>query len=114
MEKNNFGIYLRKLRKKMKFSLREIAEYVNCSTVYISDIERAQRKPPSPEIIRKLSIKLKTDFTSLLQKAYEEKGSFVIRLEGKKKNHKKLALEFAALWEEDFKKGKIEITYYKK
>ena len=43
--KNNFGQYLRKVREKRKFSLRDVAKQCNVDYGCLSRLERGKNKP---------------------------------------------------------------------
>jgi transcriptional regulator with XRE-family HTH domain len=51
---NLFGTALRRLRRAKEMSLVDLADAIDHSVVYISDIERGKRNPPTPKKIRKL------------------------------------------------------------
>jgi transcriptional regulator with XRE-family HTH domain len=53
-KKSLFGVELRRMRRAKEMSLVDLAKAIDCSIVYISDIERGKRNPPSEEKIRKL------------------------------------------------------------
>jgi len=55
MAVENFGEYLRKLRLEQRFSLRDVEERAGVSNSYLAQIERGNRRPPGPEILRKLA-----------------------------------------------------------
>ncbi|MGD0516676.1 MAG: helix-turn-helix transcriptional regulator [Thermoguttaceae bacterium] len=56
--KKLFGETLRRLRRAKEMTLAEVADTIRCSIVFISDVERGRRNPPSPEKIRKLLVKM--------------------------------------------------------
>lgn len=68
MEKNNFGDYLRKLRKDKRLTLVELSELSGVSNPYLSQIEN-NKFTPSPEILKKVSDPLDINYFTLLQKA---------------------------------------------
>lgn len=49
-----FGEALRRLRRAKEMSLADLADSIECSIVYMSDVERGRRNPPSLEKIRRL------------------------------------------------------------
>jgi HTH-type transcriptional regulator, competence development regulator len=55
MEESNFGHFLKSLREKQRMSLREAEKESGVSNAYIAQIERGDRSPPKPEILKKLS-----------------------------------------------------------
>ena len=50
-----FGEALREIRQNKGVYLKNVAEFMGWSVVYISDIERGHRNPPSRKDIIKLS-----------------------------------------------------------
>ncbi|MGD0383657.1 MAG: transcriptional regulator [Thermoguttaceae bacterium] len=57
-KKKLFGETLRHLRRAKEMTLADIADTIRCSIVFISDVERGRRNPPSPEKIRKILVKM--------------------------------------------------------
>lgn len=55
------GIVLSYLRKKQRFSLRELAEFANTDHSYIYRMEAGQKDSPSEEVINRLIKVLKPD-----------------------------------------------------
>ncbi len=55
MEETNFGHFLRNLREKQRMSLRDAEKASGVSNPYIAQIERGDRPPPKPEILKKLA-----------------------------------------------------------
>lgn len=53
MEGVKFGDRIRQLRKEKKKSLKDVAEVLGVSIVYISDVERNRRTPPRIEVLEK-------------------------------------------------------------
>lgn len=53
-EKYNFGQSLRFIREKQGLTIRKVAENVNKTPTYISDIERGNNKPPEKNLMIKL------------------------------------------------------------
>ena len=48
MPRKLFGPRLRQLRQNRQLTLADLAGAIECSVVYVSDIERSRRNPPSP------------------------------------------------------------------
>lgn len=66
----NFGETIKRLRKELRFTQRELAEKLNVNYTYISKIENNKLEaPPSQELIRKMAEILDTDPNSLLDLA---------------------------------------------
>ena len=55
MEKRTFGQLLRQRREDARKTLKDVADYLGLSIVYLSDIERNRRNPPAAEIINKIA-----------------------------------------------------------
>ena len=53
-KKTLFGEALRRLRRAKEMSLVDLADSIGCSIVYLSDVERGRRNPPSQQKIEKL------------------------------------------------------------
>lgn len=69
-----FGEVLRQLRRETGKTLGEVARLLNVSTVYLSDVERGNRKPFTRERILKICDFLEKDADELLQAADRERG----------------------------------------
>lgn len=84
-KKNLFGEELRRLRRAKELSLADLADTIGCSIVYMSDIERGRRNPPSPERIRKLLAKMGEEqrLSEMLVLAARSRQSIEIPVEGK-------------------------------
>lgn len=52
---NKFGEYLRRLRKTKGLTLKQVETAAEVSNAYISQIERGLRKPPHPDILKRLA-----------------------------------------------------------
>jgi len=51
----NFGNYMRRLRKTKGLTLKQVEGQAKVSNAYISQIERGLRRPPHPDILRRLA-----------------------------------------------------------
>jgi len=69
-----FGDLLRKERRKADKTLGNVARLLGVSVVYLSDVERGNRKPLSNERIVKISGFLETDPAPLMEAADRERG----------------------------------------
>jgi transcriptional regulator with XRE-family HTH domain len=69
-----FGDLLRKLRRKADKTLGEVARLLGISVVYVSDVERGNRKPFSNERIVRIADLLGEDPTALIEAADWERG----------------------------------------
>lgn len=68
-EAGPFGAMVRRLRKRIGMSIRELAEQAGISNAYLSQIERGERNPPSPEQLRKLAPHLQVTVGELMEAA---------------------------------------------
>lgn len=67
------GALLRTARKRAKLSLQAVAAQVEISPSYLSRIERGVRRPPAPEVLRRLASILQIDRQLVLELAgYQE------------------------------------------
>lgn len=51
----NFGTYMRRLRKTRQLTLKQVESQARVSNAYISQIERGLRNPPHPDILKRLA-----------------------------------------------------------
>jgi transcriptional regulator with XRE-family HTH domain len=51
----NFGTFMRRLRKAQGLTLKQVETQAKVSNAYISQIERGLRKPPHPDILKRLA-----------------------------------------------------------
>jgi transcriptional regulator with XRE-family HTH domain len=51
----NFGSYVRRLRKSRGLTLKQVEAQARVSNAYISQIERGLRNPPHPDILNRLA-----------------------------------------------------------
>ena len=71
---NSFGDLLRSLRAHAGKTLKGFADHMGWSIVYLSDIERGKRNPPSIEDIRKMAVFLGSQATDLLDAANRQRN----------------------------------------
>lgn len=74
-----FGERLRALRKKAGKTLGEVAEVLDVSVVYVSDVERGNRPPLRPDLIDTAATLLEADAAELHKLAAEVRGAFELR-----------------------------------
>jgi transcriptional regulator with XRE-family HTH domain len=81
MDKQEFGIYLKSLRKEKKLTIVELSKLSAVSHPYISQIENGQFKP-SPDVLEKLADPLGVDHSELMIRAgYVKKSDILKELE---------------------------------
>ena len=51
----NFGSYMRRIRKARALTLKQVEAQAKVSNAYISQIERGLRRPPHPDILKRLA-----------------------------------------------------------
>lgn len=90
---NEFGHYLRGLRKSRKLTLVELADKTGLSQPYLSQIENGRREAPKPDILEKLATVLDEEYNTLAEKA-----GFYKRLE-----HEKNLIQFEILMDNHLK-----------
>jgi len=69
MDESNFGQFLRMLRKRKGLSLREAEKECGVSNAYIAQLEKGDRPPPRPDILRKLAKAYNVTVRELLLRA---------------------------------------------
>jgi transcriptional regulator with XRE-family HTH domain len=65
----NFGFYLRRVRKARALSLKQVEALAGVSNAYISQIETGRRRPPHPDILKRLAKVYELPVRDLLMKA---------------------------------------------
>ena len=69
---NTLGNLLKNRRKEKKLTLVQLADKLELTHGYLSNVENGNRNP-SPEVLKKLSVALDIEYTELLHEAgYEE------------------------------------------
>ena len=51
----SFGAHIRKLRKQKGLTLKQVERLAKVSNAYLSLLERGQRRPPRPEILKRMA-----------------------------------------------------------
>jgi transcriptional regulator with XRE-family HTH domain len=81
LHQNIFGSLLRNLREQAGKSLKDLAGHMGWSVVYLSDVERGRRNPPSVENIKKLAEALGIQSTGLLDTANKQRNRVELSIE---------------------------------
>lgn len=68
-ERQEFGAYIKRLREERQLSLREVEKAVGISNSYLYQIERGERNPPKPEILKKMAALYNVGFASMMAAA---------------------------------------------
>lgn len=69
MEESNFGQFLKSLRKRKHMSLRDVEKECGVSNAYIAQLEKGDRPPPRPDILKKLARAYNVTVRELLLRA---------------------------------------------
>ncbi len=67
----SFGKLLKEARIRKKLTLREVAEFVGVSAMYISQLEHEERVPTKSQYLPKISVILGLDPEEMIKKAFE-------------------------------------------
>lgn len=95
----HFGRYLRALRESTGMRIKELANEIGWTSVYISDIELGRRNPPSAEKIGQIASVLGVDPKKLLDLADKEKKRVILDLDEGNPGRMDLALMLARSWD---------------
>jgi len=79
--RRSFGVLLRKYRKKVGKTLGDLADELDVSVVYVSDVERGNRAPLREDYIEVAARVLNADARELHRAAAEARGAFKLRAE---------------------------------
>ncbi len=94
-----FGVQLRDLRIKCKKTLKDLAEALDVSVVYVSDIERGKRNPPAQDKIHKIASFFHTSPSTLLEAAALDRDRVELELDGEAESmSSRTALALARRW----------------
>lgn len=70
--KNNFGKYLKSLRKDREMTLRDVEKQAKISNAYLSQVERGERNIPTLKILARLAKVYGVPISDLTEKAEKE------------------------------------------
>jgi len=79
-----FGSYLKRLRRAKGLSLKQVEGAAEVSNAYLSQIERGIRKPPHPDILKRLAKVYEVPVEELLEAAGYLEDAQERRLQGRK------------------------------
>lgn len=65
----DFGHYLRDLRRVRRLTLREVEEQSGVSNSYLSQVENGRIRQPSPHVLQKLAVAYEVPYESLMARA---------------------------------------------
>ncbi|MGI2336208.1 MAG: helix-turn-helix domain-containing protein [Dehalogenimonas sp.] len=69
MDESNFGQFLKSLRNRRHMSLRDVEKECGVSNAYIAQLEKGDRPPPRPDILKKLARAYNVTIRELLLEA---------------------------------------------
>ena len=95
---SSFGPFLRSVREKLGKTMKQVADLLEVSTVYISDIERRTRNPPSEDKIKNIAAFLQMSPDGFLKKAAEDKGKVELGIRGTAPKVSQAAIVLARKW----------------
>jgi len=103
MATKRFGDELRRLRREAGLNLADLADVLDRSIVFVSEIERGRKNPPPPDAIRKLLIRLghEEKLLEFLRLAVQARESVEISVKNKGKEVTDLLLALARRCDED-------------
>src|SRR5205085_11108705 len=65
----DFGQYLRELRRVRRLTLREVEEQSGVSNSYLSQVEHGRIRQPSPHVLQKLAVAYDVPYERLMARA---------------------------------------------
>jgi len=71
---NNFGQFVRSMRKAKGLTLEKLADKIGTEKGYISSIENGKVNPPSADVVREMADALEVGREELLLLAYVQKA----------------------------------------
>lgn len=69
MNADEFGNYIKGLRKSKNMTIRQVELYSGVSHSYISQLENGKKGIPSPPVLKKISKAMKVSYDLLMEKA---------------------------------------------
>lgn len=95
-----FGQKLRRLRREKNKSMGDLADYLDLSVSYVSEVERGTRAPFAPDVLQKVARFLKCDAEELLVSAAESRGAFELSASGITKTKREIGAALMRSWED--------------
>ena len=106
--KENFGSYIRKLRKEQDIGQRDLAKKIGIAPSYLNDIEKEKRSAPKLEIIEKISKNLKVDLNYLNDLAGVSKNQIAPDINQYIKNNESIISLIRSIKNNNLKNDQIE------
>ena len=94
-----FAETARRARIAKRMSLRELAERLGLSVIYVSDMETGRRMPPSQDIAREWASVLNIEPDDFVTKALRDKRVLELPIEGEPEKKKEVAVMLARSWD---------------
>lgn len=88
-----FSERLRKRRRELAMTLKDIAESAGCSIPYVSELERGMKEPPPEGTLHRLARALRIDADELQELAQASRKSLEFDLESASPMQKQLAIQ---------------------
>ena len=95
----SFGATLRRLRENANKTLKELANAMGVSVVYVSDIERGRRNPPQGEKLMQIANFFKMPVSELEDLADRERKRVELNLDSRTETVSDAALVLARRWD---------------
>lgn len=73
MKSGSFGELIRSSRRRLNKSLQDVADALEVTAVYVSEVERGKRPPFTAERLPALAVVLEIDLDQLKESAWAEK-----------------------------------------
>lgn len=95
-----FGEEVRRARQRSEISLKTVAEALQFSVPYLSDIERGFRNPPAPAKIRIWAEIIALDPDRLIEIAEKDRPTIELPIAGQSDAKAEIAYSLARAWED--------------
>lgn len=99
-QNQTFGSFIRKLRQNNEQTLKEVADHMGWSVVYLSDIERDRRNPPQVKDLARLSDYLNSDLALVQNMADRQRQRVELDIDKEDGVRNDAALLLARRWTE--------------
>lgn len=95
---SSFGAYVRRAREAKGLRMKDLAKELDCTVVYLSEIELSRKAPPSQEKISKIAEVLEIDSKFLQGLAAASKPRLELELESMPARYQQFAMALARSW----------------
>jgi len=107
-----FGDYARSIRTNRRIPLKTVADALEFSSVYIADIERGRRNPPTADKIRLWANVIGADASEMFARAAIHRDTVELPLGDAESSRNRLALALARSWEDLTEEEENELTQF--